>query len=75
MRDFEHWKPYFVGDRQRQGKAGFTRWHLMRNIDDPKDIIVVFECYDLERAREIYSDPAVAEIVKKADVIGRPSSF
>jgi len=59
-----------VGDENRQRKAGFTSWHLMRNPDDPKDIIIVFECDDLEKAKEIYSDPAVAEIVKKAGVIG-----
>lgn len=71
VRDFDFWKPFFVGDKARQRKAGFTRWHLMRNIDDPKDIIIVFECGDLEKAKRVYSDPAVATIVKKAGVIGK----
>lgn len=43
----------------------------MRNIDDPKEIIIVFECEDLQKAKRVYSDPAVAAIVQKAGVIGK----
>lgn len=43
----------------------------MRNIDDPNDILIVFDCNDLEKAKKVYSDPAVAAIVKKAGVVGK----
>jgi hypothetical protein len=70
VKDFDHWRPFFVNDAQRQRKAGFTNWHLCRNIDDPKDLVIVFDCNDLDKAREVYSDPAVGKIIEKAGVVG-----
>ncbi len=43
----------------------------MRNTEDPKDIVIIFECNDLDEAKKAYSDPAVAEITKRAGVIGK----
>lgn len=71
VKDFDHWKPFFTRDAKRQRKAGFTRWTIGRSIDDPDDVIVVAECTDLDKAKEVYSDPEVGEIVKKAGVVGK----
>jgi hypothetical protein len=43
---------------------------LCKNIDDPKDLIIIFDCKDLDKAREVYSDPAVGKIIEKAGVVG-----
>jgi hypothetical protein len=71
VKDFDHWKPFFTRDAKRQRKAGFTRWTIGRSIDDPDDVVVVAECTDLDKAKEVYSDPEVGEIVKKAGVVGK----
>lgn len=71
VKDFDYWKPFFTKDSERQRKAGFTKWTIGRSIDDPLDVIVVAECNDLDKAKEIYSDPEVGEIVKKAGVVGK----
>jgi hypothetical protein len=71
VKDFDHWKPFFTNDAERQRKAGFTKWMIGRSIDDPDDVIVVAECNDLDKAKEVYSDPEVGEIVKKAGVVGK----
>lgn len=71
VRDFDHWRPFFVNDGKRQRKASFRNWRILRSIDDPNDVIVVAECSDLERAKEVYSDPEVGKIVKKAGVVGK----
>lgn len=71
VKDFNHWKPFFTKDAKRQRKAGFTRWTIGRSIDDPDDVVVVAECTDLDKAKEVYSDPEVGEIVKKAGVVGK----
>jgi uncharacterized protein (DUF1330 family) len=71
VKDFDHWRPYFVEDAKRQRKAGFTKWTIGRNIDNPDDVIVVAECTDLEKAKEVYSDPEVGRIVKEAGVVGK----
>jgi len=71
VKDYNRWRPFFVEDGRRQRKAGFTHWRIGSNIDDPNDIIIVFDCKDLDKAKEVYSDPEVAKIVKKAGVIGK----
>jgi hypothetical protein len=71
VKDFDHWKPFFTNDAERQRKAEFTKWMIGRSIDDPDDVIVVAECNDLDKAKEVYSDPEVGEIVKKAGVVGK----
>ena len=70
VKDVEFWKPFFTEDGARQKRAGFTRWHLMRNIHDANDLIIVFDCKDLDKAEKVYSDPKVSEIIKKAGVVG-----
>ncbi len=71
VKDYDRWRPFFVEDGRRQRRAGFTKWRIGRNTADPNDIIIVFECNDLDKAKEVYSDPEVARIVKKAGVIGK----
>jgi len=71
VKNFDHWRPYFVQDGKRQKKAKISKWSIMRSIEDPNDVIVVAECSDLEKAKEIYSDPEVGKITKKAGVVGK----
>jgi hypothetical protein len=75
VRDFDYWKPFFVSDENRQRDAQFVRWHITRDIGDPNNIVIVFECNDLENAKKIYSDPALKPLVEKAGVVGDSSFF
>lgn len=75
VRDFNFWKPFFTGDDNRQRDAGFVRWHITRDIDDPNNVIIVLECNDVEKAKKIYSDPALKPLVKKAGVLGETTFF
>lgn len=75
VQDFDAWKPYFLGDSKRQRDAGFTRWQINRNANDKNEVIVVFECGDLDKAKRIFSDPSLAELVKKAGVSDQPTVF
>lgn len=70
VKDYQRWRPFFVEDVKRQKRARFTSWRIGRNIDDPDDVVIIFECEDLDKAKETYADPEVAEIVRKAGVIG-----
>ena len=55
--------------------AGFTRWHLTRNKHDKNELVIIFECEDLDKAKPIFSDPALAELMKKAGVLDQPTVF
>ena len=73
VRDFEAWKPIFYADAKRQRDAGFTHWHLTRNRNDKNEVIVIFECADLDKAKPMFSDPALAEVMKRAGVVDQPT--
>jgi hypothetical protein len=75
VRGFDAWKPYFMGDAERQRNAGFTRWHLTRNKHDKNELVIIFECEDLDKAKPMFSDPALAELMKKAGVLDQPTVF
>ena len=75
VRDFDAWKPFFVGDSKRQREAGFTRWHLTRNKQDKNEIVIIFECSDLDKAKPMFSDPSLAELMKKAGILDQPTVF
>jgi hypothetical protein len=75
VRDFDVWKPFFVGDSKRQRESGFTQWHLTRNKHDRNEIVVIFECADLDKAKPMLSDPSLGDLMKKAGVLDQPTIF
>ena len=75
VRDFEVWKPIFYADADRQRHAGFTKWHLTRNNHDRNEVVIIFECADLDKAKPMFSDPGLAEVMKRAGVIDSPTVF
>jgi hypothetical protein len=75
VRDFAAWKRFFLGDAKRQRDAGFTSWHLTRNKNDMNELVIIFECADLDKAKPMFSDPDLAEVMKKAGVLDEPTVF
>jgi len=75
VKDFNVWKPYFLGDSKRQRDAGFTRWQIMRNVNDKNEAIIIFESNDLDKAKPLLSDASLAELMKKAGVVDQPTIF
>ena len=75
VRDYVAWKPYFLGDSKRQRDASFTRWQLTRSSHDKNELVIVFECADLDKAKTVMSDPSLAELMKKAGVLDQPTIY
>jgi len=75
VKDFNAWKPYFLGDDKRQREAGFTRWQIMRNVNDKNETVIIFECENLDKAKPMFSNPSLAELMKKAGVTDQPTVF
>ena len=75
VRDFDAWKPLFYADAKRQRDATCTRWQLTRNKRDQNELVIIFECEDLDKARQVFSDPSLAELMKRAGVVDLPTMF
>ena len=53
VRDYDAWKPGYDGHLPAREAAGLREVHLMRNVDDPQEVIAMFEVSDLEKARAV----------------------
>ena len=75
VQDFDAWKPFFLGDANRQRDFGFTSWSVMRNKNDMNEVVVIFESGDLDKAKSMFSDIGLAELMKRAGVMDQPTVF
>jgi len=75
VRDFDAWKPLFYADAKRQRDASCTRWYLTRNKHEKNELVIVFDCEDLEKAKTVFSDPSLAELMTRAGVVDQPTMF
>jgi hypothetical protein len=72
--DYEKWRPFYDGDDVRRRAAGATGVSFVyRDVDDPNTTTVLMEWDKPENAQKFANDPALAEVMKKAGVIGQPS--
>ncbi len=70
--DFAKWKPaYDAHAGERQG-AGLEEEHLLRGIDNPNEVILLFAAADLKKAKEFAASASLREAMQKAGVIGQP---
>ena len=68
--DFDAWKKAFDAGKVNREKAGLTERYVMRDLEKPNFIIVVFESGTADNARQFVADPAFKERIKKASVSG-----
>jgi hypothetical protein len=61
VKDFAAWKAAFDADTDTYRAAGLTLEALWRDIDDPDEIIYIFQVSDFEKARAFVSEPSVLE--------------
>jgi heme-degrading monooxygenase HmoA len=55
--------------------AGGTELYLLRNIDDPNEVIVLFEIEDLQKAREFVASDDLRERMQESRVIDKPDTY
>lgn len=72
VEDFARWKPYFDSDAVARKANGSLGGLLLRDPDNPNDLVIVFHWDSLENVLRFTQSPALAEIMQKAGVIGRP---
>lgn len=47
VRDFETWKAGYDAHQPKRDKAGLTEKYLLRNSDDPNEVVILHEAQDL----------------------------
>lgn len=73
--DFDKWKPVYDGHEERRRSAGLKEVLLLRDMEDPKRVVLLFEADDLGKAREFLDSEDLQKTMQKAGVVGIPSFF
>jgi len=48
---------------------------LLRNIDDPSEVLLLYEVEDLQKAREFVDSPDLSAAMEKAGVVDKPDVY
>jgi len=73
VEDYERWKPVFDHDqgatRRRSGSEG--GW-ILRNADDPSELVVLLQWDSLENARRFAGADELGKAMQRAGVVDQP---
>lgn len=73
--DFSQWKSaYDTHSSTRQG-AGLKEEHLLRNTDDPNEVVLLFEAKDIQKAKEFAGSADLREAMQNAGVVDKPDIY
>ena len=56
-------------------KAGLKQEHLLRNIDNPNEVILLFKAEDVQQAREFGNSSDLRETMQKAGVVDKSDIY
>ena len=70
--DFGKWKSAYDAHAPARAKAGLKELHVLRNIDNPDEIVLLFSADDLGKAKAFVASQDLREAMEKAGVTGKP---
>ena len=70
--DFAKWKPVYDAHLAARQKAGLREKNLLRSVDNPNEVVLLFEAEDLKRAQTFAESTDLREAMQKAGVVGKP---
>jgi hypothetical protein len=73
--DFDRWKAVFDGHAEAQRAAGLSITHAMRNVEDPGEVVLLFDVEDVERAKRFVFSPQVPGAQQESGVLDKPDIY
>jgi hypothetical protein len=75
VRDFSEWKRGYDAHLSKRVEAGLTEKYLLRGVDDPNEVILLFEAWDLNRAKTFAGSADLREAMQKVGVVDKPNIY
>ncbi len=75
VRDFTEWKRGYDAHLPKRIEAGLTEKYLLRGANDPKEVILLFETRDLNRAKTFAESADLKETMQKVGVMDKPDIY
>ena len=69
--DFAKWKPVYDAHLAARQQAGLREKNLLRSVDNPNEVVLLFEAEDLKKAQAFTESSDLLEAMKKAGVVGK----
>jgi heme-degrading monooxygenase HmoA len=73
--EFDRWKSAYDAHLPSRQMAGLKEQHLLRNIDEPGEVLILFEVEDLQKAREFVDSADLRTAMEKAGVVDKPDIY
>lgn len=73
--DFANWKRVFDSHATAQEESGLRVEKVLRNVEDPNEVFLLFEVTDVAKARGFVSSPQVPEAMRQSGVIDNPDIY
>jgi hypothetical protein len=68
--DFTKWKRAYDAHLGARQLAGLTELYLLRCIDDPNELVILYTAEDLDKAKGLTTSDEVRAIIQRSGVIG-----
>jgi hypothetical protein len=75
VEDYARWRPIFDDHAAFREQYGSRGGHVLRNADDPAEVVMLLEVDDLERAREFVGSDGLREAMQSAGVVDQPDVY
>ena len=70
VENFDTWYHAFSSQEQPQRDAGLELLYLLRSVDDPHEVVMLYRVEDLDRARAFTQAPEAPEAGAASGVVG-----
>ena len=70
--EFAKWKPVYDAHLAAREQAGLREKNLLRSVDNPNEVVLLFEAEDLKRAQAFTESSDLRDAMQKAGVVGKP---
>ena len=73
--DFAKWKPVYDDHLSARQKAGLREVHLLRNIENPNEVVLLFSVEDPDKAKAFAASDDLRQAMQKAGVTDKPDIY
>jgi heme-degrading monooxygenase HmoA len=73
--DFEKWKPVYDDHLPARQKAGLKEVNLLRNTENPNEVILLFSAEDLDKAKAFAASDDLRQAMQRAGVSDKPDVY
>jgi hypothetical protein len=73
--DFAKWKPAYDAHQSARAAASLRDRLVLRGIDNPNEIVLLFEIGDLAKARTFMTSTSLRDVMQSAGVVDKPDIY